>query len=114
MDGSATPTPPKASAAHKRLIVTVDTRPQLPSFVRLHHDEARDRWVILVPERVLVPDETAVEIVRMCDGVKTVRDIVSELATRYNAERALITVDVLAMLQDLADKSFLEDKGATP
>ena len=58
--------------------------------------------------------KTAVEIVRMCDGVKSVRAIVDELATKYNADRALITVDVLAMLQDLADKSFLEDKGVKP
>ena len=113
MDDISPSQPPK-SAVHKRVFITVDSQPRLPSFVRLHHDEARGRWVILVPERVLVPDETAVEIVRMCDGVKTVRDIVDELATRYNADRALITVDVLAMLQDLADKSFLEDKGVKP
>jgi pyrroloquinoline quinone biosynthesis protein D len=112
MDG-ATPSAPKANV-HQRVIITINSKPALPSFVRLHHDKARERWVILVPERVLVPDETAVEIVQMCDGVKTVRDLVDELAKKYNADRALITVDVLAMLQDLADKSFLEDKGATP
>ncbi|MCC6982732.1 MAG: pyrroloquinoline quinone biosynthesis peptide chaperone PqqD [Bauldia sp.] len=112
MDGAASSTP--GANVHKRVVITVNSKPALPSFVRLHHDKARDRWVILVPERVLVPDETAVEIVQMCDGVKTVRDLVDELAKKYNADRALITVDVLAMLQDLADKSFLEDKGATP
>lgn len=114
MDGTATPPPAPKSNVHRRVIITVNSRPVLPSFVRLQHDKARDRWVILVPERVLVPDETAIEIVQMCDGVKSVRDLVDELAKKYNADRALITVDVLAMLQDLADKSFLEDKGATP
>jgi pyrroloquinoline quinone biosynthesis protein D len=83
------------------------SRPILARHVVLKRDEARSRWVILAPERVLVPDETAVEIVGMADGVATVAEIVDRLAEKYKAPRDEISADVLEMLQDLADQGYL-------
>jgi pyrroloquinoline quinone biosynthesis protein D len=94
--------------AGRRLTVTETSRVMLPRHVRMRYDEARGRWVILVPERVLVPDETSVEIIQMCDGKRTVGEIVDDLARKYAADRGQITADVIAMFQDLADKGFLE------
>lgn len=85
------------------------SRPMLPRYARLHFDKARDRWVLLVPERVMVPDETAVEILQLCDGERAIADIVDILAEKYVADRAAIAGDVIVMLQDLADKGFLID-----
>ena len=85
------------------------SRPVLPRYARLHFDKARDRWVLLVPERVMVPDETAIEILQLCDGVRSLGDIVDMLAEKYVADREAIAGDVVAMLQDLADKGFLFD-----
>jgi pyrroloquinoline quinone biosynthesis protein D len=39
-----------------------DICPGLAPGVRLTFDKARDCWVVLAPERVLMPDETALEI----------------------------------------------------
>jgi len=89
------------------MIVGVLSRPRLLRHIVLKRDEARDRWVILAPERVLVPDETAAEIVGMADGVATVAAIVDRLAEKYQAPREVIAADVLAMLQDLADQGYL-------
>lgn len=91
----------------ERVIVTEASVASLPRHVKLRLDQTRDRWVLLAPERVLMPDETALEIVRMLDGQRTVGSIVDELATRYLADRETIGRDVRAMLQDLADKGFL-------
>ncbi|NQV80838.1 MAG: pyrroloquinoline quinone biosynthesis peptide chaperone PqqD [Alphaproteobacteria bacterium] len=91
----------------ERYIVAEESRPCLPRHVKLRHDKTRDAWILLAPERVLVPDETAIEIVRSCDGVKTIAVIVDDLAKRYTADREIIGTDVKAMLQDLADKGFL-------
>ena len=98
-------------ATRARVTISEGSRPRLPRHARLQHDKSRDVWVILVPERVLVPDETAIEIVRLCDGVITVGGIVDQLAEKYAAERSLIAADVIAMLQDLADKGYLVDGG---
>jgi pyrroloquinoline quinone biosynthesis protein D len=65
--------------------------------------------VILAPERVLAPDEIAVEILQLCDGVRSVEQMIDQLAAKYTAERAAIGADVIAMLQDLADKGFLTE-----
>lgn len=101
------------AAAGSPLAVTAGTRPRMPRHVKLRHDRVRQRWVILAPERVLVPDETAVEILRMCDGSASVGEIVDTLAEKYAADRAVIEEDVLAMLRDLVRDGFLVD-GARP
>ena len=71
-------------------------------------DEVRRRWIILAPERLMLPDEQAVDILQLVDGRTGVAAIVSALAARYTqAPRELIAKDVTAMLQDLADKGCL-------
>jgi pyrroloquinoline quinone biosynthesis protein D len=81
--------------------------PALPRGVRLRFDQARDAWVLLAPERVLMPDPIAIEILKRCDGKASVAAIVDELAAAYAAERSQIETDVIALLQDLADKGLL-------
>jgi pyrroloquinoline quinone biosynthesis protein D len=89
--------------------VSEASRPKLPRHAKLKFDEKRQVWVILAPERVLVPDETAVEVLQLCDGVRSVAEVVDQLAAKYAAERSAIATDVVAMLQDLADKGFLTE-----
>ena len=81
----------------------------LPRHTKLKFDETRQVWVILAPERVLSPDEIAVEVLKLCDGARSVADIVDQLAAKYAAPREAILTDVIAMLQDLADKGFLTE-----
>lgn len=87
--------------------LTEASRPVLPRYARLHYDKVRGRHVLLVPERVLIPDETAVEILQLCDGVRTIADIIDVLAAKYVADRAAIGADVIAMLEDLRGRDFL-------
>jgi pyrroloquinoline quinone biosynthesis protein D len=81
--------------------------PTLARGVRLRFDKARDAWVLLAPEKVLMPDQIAVEILRRCDGKATVSAIVDDLAATFSAERGQVAGDVQAFLQDLADKGML-------
>jgi pyrroloquinoline quinone biosynthesis protein D len=102
-----------ASGRHNN--VSEASRPKLPRHAKLKFDETRQVWVILAPERVLVPDETAVEVLQLCDGMRSVAEVVDQLAAKYAAERSAIATDVVAMLQDLADKGFLtEARESTP
>ena len=70
-------------------------------------DEVRQKWVILAPERLMLPDEQAVEILKLVDGTASVAVIIDMLAARFNAPREEIAGDVTEMLQDLADKGCL-------
>jgi pyrroloquinoline quinone biosynthesis protein D len=74
---------------------------------RFRFDEVRQAWIVLAPERLLLPDEQAVEILQLIDGARTVDNIIDELARRYEAPRDVIAGDVLKMLQDLVDKKVL-------
>src|SRR4030088_2611065 len=96
-------------AGSRNISVSEASRPVLPRHARLKFDETRKRWVILAPERVLAPDEIAVEILQLCDGVRNVEQMIDQLAAKYAAEREAIATDVIAMLQDLADKGFLTE-----
>jgi pyrroloquinoline quinone biosynthesis protein D len=75
--------------------------------VRFRFDETRKAWVVLAPERLLLPDEQAVEILRLIDGERDVDAIIDDLARRFDSPRDVIAGDVLPMLQDLVDKNVL-------
>ncbi len=47
-------------------------RPRLAPGVRLHFDKTRDAWVLLCPERVIEAEGPASEILRRCDGTRTI------------------------------------------
>ena len=92
----------------ERTIVTSETVLKLPRHAKLRFDKARDKWIILAPERVFELDEIAYEVISRCDGERTVTDVVNELCLKFDqVEREVIMNDVVGMLQNLADKGFV-------
>ena len=81
--------------------------PALARGIKLRFDKARDAWVLLAPEKVLMPDEIALEILKRCDGKARVMEIVDDLAVAFSADRDQVAGDVRAFLQDLADKGVI-------
>jgi pyrroloquinoline quinone biosynthesis protein D len=73
----------------------------------MRHDTARERWVILGPERVFTPDPVAVAVLKLCDGSRSVAIIAGELAQAYEAPVERILADIVPMLQGLADKGVV-------
>ena len=59
-------------------------RPRLAPHVRLTFDPARDQHVLLTPEAVTVLNGTGAAILGLCDGERTVTEIVAELRARYD------------------------------
>ena len=84
-----------------------DAIPRLARGVRLTEDKARGRWVIQAPERLFVPDETAVHVLQLIDGSRTLDQIVDALAHRFDAPRDVIASDVREMLLDLIDRKVV-------
>jgi len=85
----------------------IPERPRLAPGVRLHFDKTRDAWMLLCPERVIEAEGPASEILRRCDGTRSVAAIIDELAAVYAAEREVIAQDVTEMLAELAGKRLL-------
>ena len=91
-----------------RLVVSSASVLRLAPHIVFRFDDMRQRWIILAPERLMLPDEQAVEILQLVDGRTGVGAIVDSLAARYTqAPRELIAKDVTAMLQELADKGCI-------
>jgi len=91
----------------QRLVIGTGSVPSLPRHVKLRHDAARDRWMLLAPERVLTPDPIALDVIKLCDGQRSVDAIAQALVGRYAAPKERILTDVTVMLQDLADKGVI-------
>lgn len=93
-----------------RQIISAEAQPFLPRHIMLRHDPVRGRWVLLAPERVLVPEATTVALLKLADGKSSVAEIAAELAATYTAPAEVILADALELFQDMLDRGFLRLK----
>ena len=90
-----------------------DDQVRLAPGVMLRHDRVRDHWQLLGPERVLILDEVALEVVRATTSNATgqppvtVGEAIDDLARQFDAPRAEIAADVREVLADMIAKGFL-------
>lgn len=63
-----------------------DSIPSVNSLFRLQFEEAQDSWVLLYPEGMVKLNQSAAEIMRRCDGEKTISAIVDDLAKAFDTE----------------------------
>ncbi len=82
--------------------------PQLARGHKFRFDDVRKAWVLLGPERLFMPDETAVEILKLVDGKRDTDAIVADLAARFNAPPEAIRTDVDAMFADLSARGAVK------
>jgi len=80
--------------------------PRLAPGVRLREDPTRG-WIVVAPERVFVPDDIALEVLRLVDGARSTAGMIDILAERFAAPRAEIAADVLELIGDLAGRGVL-------
>lgn len=86
------------------------SRPKLAAKARLRADRLEGRLLLLYPERGLVLNRSAGEIVELCTGELTIARIVDLLAGRHpEKRRETIKTDVLALLGTLSSRGLLED-----
>ena len=82
-------------------------RPRLANGVRLQTDSATGKSVLLFPEGIIELNETAHEVVVLCDG-RTLSEIVQALAEDYDADQAALATDVRETLGDLQQRRLIE------
>src|SRR5262245_12211956 len=63
--------------------MTRDDVPKLPRGVRLHFDGVRQAHVLLAPERAFNVNKTAVAVLQLIDGRRSVGDIVVALGREF-------------------------------
>ncbi|ALJ35094.1 pyrroloquinoline quinone biosynthesis peptide chaperone PqqD [Azospirillum brasilense] len=89
--------------------VREEDRVRLAPGVMLRQDRVRGHWQLLGPERVLILDEVALEVVRAVTAQPpaTVGTAITALAAQFDAPRDEIAADVLELLGDMIAKGFL-------
>jgi pyrroloquinoline quinone biosynthesis protein D len=80
------------------IAVLSTNRPRLARQVRMEWDPVRERQVLLAPEGVLILNQTGATILGLCDGERTVVEILEELRARYNRVAGDEVRDFLARL----------------
>ena len=83
------------------------TRPRLVTGARLRYDEVREEHLLLIPEGAVLLNPTAAEVLELCDGERSLDDIVGALSARY--EGADVRDDVLALFDAMAQRGLVVD-----
>jgi pyrroloquinoline quinone biosynthesis protein D len=91
-------------AAPASRLLTPDSVPKLWRLARLDYDPVRQRPVLLYPEGTVLLNDTGAAILELCDGTRTVAQIVSILTQRYQAD---VGTDVAEYLEQMAQRELI-------
>lgn len=83
------------------------TRPRLVTGARLRYDEVREEHLLLVPEGAVRLNATAAEVLGLCDGERSLQDIVGELSARYGGSD--VSDDVRGLLDAMTQRGLVVD-----
>jgi pyrroloquinoline quinone biosynthesis protein D len=94
------------TAKSKRANVSfaLDSIPRLWRLARLEYDPVRQRHVLLYPEGAVLLNDTGAAILELCNGSRTVGEIVNILAERYQSD---VSADVTEYLDRMADRELV-------
>ena len=84
---------------------TPDCRPAVGPGFRLQWEEAQGCHVLLYPEGMVQLNGSAGEIMKRCDGQRTLAEIVNELESAFSAQN--LTADVTGFVALAAGKRWL-------
>ena len=82
-------------------------RPRLADGARLQYDDVREEHLLLVPEGAVRLNETAAHVLELCDGERSMEEIVSALSERYDG--ADVRDDVTELVDGLAQRGLVID-----
>jgi pyrroloquinoline quinone biosynthesis protein D len=85
-------------------------RPRLVTGARLQYDEVREEHVLLVPEGVVRLNPTAAEVLELCDGERSLEEIVDTLSGRY--EGPDLRSDVQGLVDGMTQRGLVVDAAA--
>jgi pyrroloquinoline quinone biosynthesis protein D len=86
------------------------TRPRLATGARLRYDDVREQHMLLVPEGAVRLNPTAAEVLELCDGERSLDEIVVVLSDRYDG--ADLGDDVRGLVDGMAQKGLVIDAAA--
>jgi coenzyme PQQ biosynthesis protein PqqD len=89
-------------------MMSPESRPRLAAKARLRFDRKSSRYMLLYPERGMVLNPTAADVLQRCTGEHTVSAIVDELARKYGHEAPAVEREILDFLRTMADRGLVQ------
>jgi pyrroloquinoline quinone biosynthesis protein D len=86
--------------------IAASARPAIGHGFRLQWEPAQNAHVLLYPEGMVKLNLTAGEILKRCDGARTVQEIVADLETAFGAPN--LAKDVTSFMAFALGKNWLE------
>jgi pyrroloquinoline quinone biosynthesis protein D len=83
-------------------------RPRLAKRVRLQIDAVSGYPVLLHQEAIMVLNQTGYEILRLCDGTHTLREILQDLENQYPAAKSILSQEVLQYFEAISQRGLIE------
>ena len=84
-------------------------KPRLSPKARLRWDNVEKRYMLVFPGAALLLNETAAAILKLCNGERTLEQIVDALAQQFvGADRQMIADEVTDLLTRVRTRGLLE------
>ena len=84
--------------------------PRLADGARLRYDDVREEHLLLVPEGAVRLNETAAQVLELCDGDRSVEEIAAALSDRYAG--ADVADDVRELIGGMRERGLVVDAAA--
>ena len=82
-------------------------RPRLVDGARLQYDDVREEHLLLVPEGAVRLNESAAQVLALCDGKRSLEEIAATLSERYSG--ADVADDVHELLGGMGERGLVVD-----
>ena len=92
-------------------MLSAASRPRLARKARLRFDRQSERYMLLYPEKGLVLNPTAADVLQLCTGERRLDEIVACLAARHGGDSAAVEREVREFLASMIDRALVEDAG---
>jgi pyrroloquinoline quinone biosynthesis protein D len=86
--------------------LSLDSRPALARKARLRYEQVRQTDLLLLPERVVKLNSTGAAILRLCDGQRTVSEIVRQVESQFG--QPSLENDVVEFLRNVSAQGWIE------
>ena len=91
--------------------VDLSVVPSITPGYRLQHEEAQDGWVLLYPEGMVKLNQSAAEILRRCDGKRSLSEVIQLLQSDF--DQSGLEADVLGFIDIAREQKWVVLSGDT-
>ena len=89
-------------------MISGESKLRLAPKARLRFDRKSSRYMLLYPERGLVLNPTAADVLQRLTGERSVDSIVEELAQKYGHQPPAVEKEVMDFLKTMADRGLVQ------